>query len=105
MVGDDLATPTVRFPRDSNALKVLQRIHDEAHRFALTYHRHLRLQRMRDSMLDQVEGIGEKRKKLCFGTSAPVARLRRACPESIAAIPGIGPIMARAIHEKLARKA
>jgi excinuclease ABC subunit C len=53
----------VRLPRQSEALYLLQRIRDEAHRFAITYHRELRGKRMTVSVLDGVPGLGEVRKK------------------------------------------
>ncbi len=92
-----------RLPLDSAALKVLQQIRDEAHRFALTYHRRLRMRRIRDSALDEVEGIGEKRKELLLSRFGSVDRLRRASEADIASVPGIGPAMARAVRETLER--
>ena len=95
----------LRLPQNSNALKVLVQIRDEAHRFALTYHRHLRLKRIRESMLDEVEGIGEKRKKLLLKQFGSVARLRKASEEDIAHVRGIGAAVARGIKEALGASA
>ncbi|MCZ6567948.1 MAG: helix-hairpin-helix domain-containing protein, partial [Actinobacteria bacterium] len=53
----------IRIPRDAEALYLLQQVRDEAHRFAVTYHRQLRSKSMVDSVLDDVPGIGPKRKK------------------------------------------
>ena len=92
----------VRLPRDSAALKVLQRLRDEAHRFALTYHRRLRARRLRESVLDEIPGLGEKRKQALLSHFGSVQRLRRATAEEIAgAAPGIGPHIAAAVREAL----
>lgn len=89
----------VRLPENSNALKVCKQIRDEAHRFALTYHRRLRMKRLRESILDDVPGIGQKRKELVLGHFGSIARLRRASVEDLTAIPGVGPAMAGLIKE------
>ncbi len=91
----------VRLPRDSAALQVLQRIRDEAHRFALTYHRKLRSQRIKESMLDEIPGIGAKRKQQLLAHFGSVARLRRASEEDIAQVPGFGKEMARLVKDVL----
>ena len=91
----------IRLPPDSNALKVLVQIRDEAHRFALTYHRSLRLKRIRESMLDEIEGIGEKRKNLLLKHFGSVARLRKVPEEEIAKVPGVGAAVARVVKEAL----
>ena len=61
----------VKLPRDSQALKLMQRIRDEAHRFAITYHRKLRRARNLKSELDSVAGIGVKRRTELLKPSAP----------------------------------
>jgi excinuclease ABC subunit C len=76
-------------------------IRDEAHRFALTYHRSLRLKRIRESMLDEIEGVGEKRKKLLLKHFGSVARLRKVSEEDIAKVRGIGATVARLVKEAL----
>ncbi|MDP6526454.1 MAG: excinuclease ABC subunit UvrC [Kiritimatiellia bacterium] len=91
----------IRLPRDSNALKVLQRLRDEAHRFAITYHRNLRNKRIRESALDGVVGIGTKRKLEILRHFGSVHRLIKASEEDIAAVPGIGPAMAHTIRRTL----
>ncbi len=68
----------VRIPRDEPALHLLQRVRDEAHRFAVTYHRQLRGKRMIDSILDDVEGIGPTRKKALIREFGSVKQLRAA---------------------------
>jgi excinuclease ABC subunit C len=91
----------LRFASDSPALRVIQQIRDEAHRFALTYHRKLRAQRIQESVLDDIEGIGRKRKEKLLAHFGSVERLRRATPEQLAAAPDIGPKMAALIHAAL----
>jgi excinuclease ABC subunit C len=83
----------IRIPRDEEALYLLQTVRDEAHRFAITYHRGLRSKRMVDSILDEVEGIGPTRKKALlkrFGSlkrirDASIEELARTLPEAVAA--------------------
>jgi excinuclease ABC subunit C len=96
------AQAPIRLPAGSAALHVCQRIRDEAHRFALTYHRRLRLKRLRESLLDEVPGIGEKRKEQLLTHFGSMARLRRASAEDIQSVPGVGPAMAGMIKETLA---
>lgn len=93
--------PPLRLPRDSRALQVLQRLRDEAHRFALTYHRALRSRRIRDSVLDEIPGIGEKRKHQILQHFGSVQRLGGASVAEIAEIPGIGLKMAATIKDAL----
>ena len=93
--------PPLRLDRNNPALKVLQRIRDEAHRFAITYHRNLRNRRLRESALDKIPGIGAKRKELLLSTMGSVQRIAKASVHDIAAIPGIGPAMAQTIHDAL----
>ncbi len=91
----------LRFAPDSPALRVLQQIRDEAHRFALTYHRKLRAQRIRESVLDDIEGVGEKRKEQLLAYFGSVDRLRRATEAELAAAPNIGPKFAALIYSVL----
>jgi excinuclease ABC subunit C len=99
---DDPGVEPLRLPRDSAALKMIQQLRDEAHRFALDYHRTLRNRLMRDSLLDQVEGIGDKRKALLLKTFGSVRRMSRVSEQELAAVPGVGPVMAKTIRETLA---
>jgi excinuclease ABC subunit C len=80
----------LHLPRRSPALKLLQSIRDEAHRFALRYHRTLRGRRLTASALDDVPGVGPARKARLLRTFGSVDALRAASEEEIAAIPGIG---------------
>jgi excinuclease ABC subunit C len=88
-------------PRASEALFVLQHIRDEAHRFAITYHRQKRAKRALVSPLDEVPGVGPARKKALLKRFGSLARLRDATSDEIAATPGIGPELAHAIHDRL----
>ncbi|HMO50923.1 MAG TPA: excinuclease ABC subunit UvrC [Kiritimatiellia bacterium] len=103
-VATDFSTPPIRLPADSNALKVLQRLRDEAHRFSISFHRSLRAKRIRDSALDEVEGIGAKRKELLMKHFGSVRRMARVSVEEIAAVPGIGPVLAASIKESLSAR-
>lgn len=94
-------SPPLQLKRTDPALKVLQRIRDEAHRFAITYHRNLRNRRLRESILDSIPGVGEKRKEQLLQTFGSVRRIQQAGPERIAAVAGIGPALARTIHQAL----
>ena len=73
-------------PRDQPALHLLQRVRDEAHRFALMYHRQLRGKRMIDSILDDVYGIGPARKKALIREFGSVKQLRNADVERLARV-------------------
>ncbi|MCV7222738.1 excinuclease ABC subunit UvrC [Mycolicibacterium elephantis] len=88
-------------PRHSDGLYLLQRVRDEAHRFAITYHRSKRSKRMTASALDSIRGLGEHRRKALVTHFGSVARLREASLEEITAVPGIGVATARAVLEAL----
>jgi excinuclease ABC subunit C len=85
------------FPRNSEGLYLLQRVRDEAHRFAIAYHRSKRSKRMTASALDSVRGLGESRRKALVTHFGSVARLKDATVEEITAVPGIGVSTARAV--------
>ncbi|MEI6150440.1 MAG: excinuclease ABC subunit UvrC [bacterium] len=91
----------LRLATDSRALYILQRARDEAHRFALDYHRRLRARRIRESVLDEIPGIGSKRKAALLEHFGSVARLRRATPEELSRLPGVGLSMAKDILKRL----
>jgi excinuclease ABC subunit C len=79
----------IRIPRDEEALHLLQRVRDEAHRFAITYHRRLRGRSMIDSTLDDVPGIGPTRKKALLRRFGSLKRIREASREELGeALPG-----------------
>ncbi|MGB3895706.1 MAG: excinuclease ABC subunit UvrC [Mycolicibacter sinensis] len=88
-------------PRQSEGLYLLQRIRDEAHRFAITYHRSKRSKRMTASVLDAVPGLGEHRRKVLISHFGSVARLKKATVEELTSIPGIGAATAAAVLEAL----
>jgi excinuclease ABC subunit C len=92
----------VILPRTSEALYLLQRVRDEAHRFAITYHRQRRSAGMTASALDGVPGLGETRRKALLRRFGSVKRLRAASVEEIAAVPGLGRRTAEAVHAALA---
>jgi len=91
----------LRIARSSEALFVLQHLRDEAHRFAVTYHRSRREKRALASPLDEIPGVGPARKKALLRGFGSLARLQRASEEEIAATPGVGPALARTVHERL----
>jgi len=91
----------LRLPRRSPALQLLMRVRDEAHRFAVTYHRTLRARAARGSALERIPGLGPKRRALLLRHFGSVARLRRQPVESIAALPGIGERMAERIVRRI----
>lgn len=95
--------PPLRLPLNSPGLRVLRGIRDEAHRFALTYHRSLRDRRIRESLLDDIPGIGEKRKHILLTHFGSVERLRKASVDDIAKAPGIGKTFAQTVHQTLHR--
>jgi excinuclease ABC subunit C len=93
----------VILPRTSEGLYLLQRIRDEAHRFAITYHRQKRSKRMVASELDAVPGLGQTRRTALLKHFGSVRKLRQAAPEEIAAVPGMGPRTAAAVVAALHR--
>jgi excinuclease ABC subunit C len=96
------ALPLV-LPPDSGALRLLQRIRDEAHRFANTYHQLLMKKRIGESILDDCPGVSQNRKNLLLRKFGSVNRLRKASVEQIAATEGIGPKLAEDVHRFLER--
>jgi excinuclease ABC subunit C len=96
---------SILLPPGSQALFLVQRIRDEAHRFANTYHQSLRGKRSLESSLDQVPGIGARRKKDLLRNFGTVSAIRRASLEEVAAVPGIGLKTATAIKDHLGESA
>jgi excinuclease ABC subunit C len=88
-------------PRASEALYLLQRVRDEAHRFAITHHRSRRSSAMVESVLDAVPGLGEIRRKAVLKHFGSLRKLRAAEVDAIAEVPGIGPRTAAAIKAAL----
>ncbi len=89
----------VRLPENSPALKMLQRLRDEAHRFAVTYHRQLRGKRNLKSMLEEIEGIGAVRRRELLRAFGSVERIREAGLEELAAVPGMNRRAAQAVYD------
>src|SRR5690625_1762507 len=88
-------------PRNSEALYMLQRLRDEAHRFAISFHRKKRAKSMVYSVLDDVPGLGPARRKALLKHFGSVKRIRQAQVEDIAQVPGIGPVIAADIAKTL----
>ena len=92
----------VILPRTSEGLYLLQRVRDEAHRFAITHHRSRRSKSMVESLLDDVPGLGEVRRKTLIKYFGSLKKLRAATVDDIAEVPGIGRTTATAIAEAVA---
>ena len=97
---DGIDSP-IRFPDGSAVLSVLKQIRDEAHRFALTYHRKLRSKKIRESVLDEIPGVGKKRKEIILKHFGSIRRLEQASANDLAGVPGIGPQLAQVIRDEL----
>lgn len=91
----------VMLPKDSVALQLLQRIRDEAHRFAITYHRSLHGKRMNESILTEIDGIGKKKSAELLKKFGSVENIRRASDEEIASVDGFSLKSAMALKENL----
>ena len=91
----------ILLPATSPALYLVQRLRDEAHRFAITYHRDLRAKKSVRSAFDDLPGVGPKRKRELLKVFGSIKRVRDAPVEQIAAVPGIGPALAARIKATL----
>jgi excinuclease ABC subunit C len=91
----------IRLPRQSEALYLLQRIRDEAHRFAITYHRELRGKRMTKSVLDDVPGLGPVRRKRLVKELGGVAAVKNASLDELKRLPWLPDAVADAVHDKV----
>ena len=91
----------VELPLNSPGLLLLRRLRDEAHRFALTYHRKIRDKRMNGSAIEEIPGIGPRRKRLLLRSFGSVEAIRRASVEEIAAVPTMTKSLAERIREYL----
>ncbi len=94
----------IRIPRSSEALYVLQHVRDEAHRFAIGYHRQRREASLRRSILDEVAGVGRTRKTALLKWFGSIDAMRRATVDEIRAVPGIPRHLADEIHRKLQKE-
>ena len=90
----DDGRPDVVLPRDGEALMVITRLRDEAHRFAITYHRSLRDRTIRESVLDAVPGIGEAKKVKLLKAFRSIYGIARASEDEIASVAGVGAAVA-----------
>jgi len=97
----DQADPVI-LPRTSEGLYLLQRLRDEAHRFAIAYHRQKRGKAMTASALDDIPGLGQTRRKALVAKFGSVKRLRSATAQEIATVPGIGLKTAQTVVAALA---
>ncbi|KAB1503682.1 excinuclease ABC subunit UvrC [Corynebacterium sp. 320] len=102
---EELWVPGEEYPvivaRNSQALYLVQQIRDEAHRFAITFHRQQRSARMRRSVLDDIPGLGPQRRAQLVKAFGSVAKVKSASVDDICAVPGFGPALATAIVEAL----
>jgi len=89
--------------RPSEGLYLLQRVRDEAHRFAITYHRQRRSRSMTESLLDGVPGLGDTRSKALLARFGSLKRLRAASVEDVQTVPGIGRRTAESVVAALHR--
>ncbi len=88
-------------PRTSSALKLLQTVRDEAHRYAISYHRLLRKKRTLESVLDNIKGIGPSKRRALLNHFGTMTKLREASLEAIADVPGFSLKLAQAVFEFL----
>jgi len=93
-------TPVI-LPAGSTLLQLLQRIRDEAHRFAVDYHRRLRRQSATHSRLEEIPGIGPQRRTALLKHFGSLEQLYRASEEELAAVPGISRVLAERIYREL----
>ncbi len=91
----------VIMPRTSEGLYLLQRVRDEAHRTAISFHRKRRGKRQTSSALDAIPGLGPARAKALLSAFGSVRGIRAALPSDLESVPGIGPALAAAIHDAL----
>ena len=91
----------ITLPFNSEALHILQRIRDEAHRFALTYHQNIRARNLKSSILDSIPGVGSARRKALIRRFGSVAGIKKASLEDLLTVPGITRPVAEAIKEAL----
>lgn len=96
----DFPTPII-LPKNSRALQLLMRVRDEAHRFAVNYHKKLRSKEIEGSKLDQIPGVGPKRKARLIRYFGSLDQVQKASVEEIGEVKGINRNLARIIHQKL----
>lgn len=100
---EEIFLPGESLPLNTDAeqpgIQLLRRLRDEAHRFAVSFHRQQRSDRMRRSRLDEIPGLGQHRQKQLLATFRSIDYLREATPEQIATVPGIGPHLAQQVYD------
>lgn len=100
---EEIFLPGESFPLETDAeqpgVQLLRRLRDEAHRFAVTFHRQQRTTRMRRSSLDEIPGLGHHRQKLLLAEFRSIDYIREASPEQLAKVPGIGMSIAKQIYQ------
>ena len=94
----------LRLPRHHEGLRLLQRLRDEAHRFANDFNAELRSRKLRESLLDEVPGLGPSRKAALLARFGSIQALRKASADQLAETPGVGPALAARVTETLRRK-
>lgn len=95
----------LRLPRHHEGLRLLQRLRDEAHRFANDFNAELRSRKLRESLLDEVPGLGPSRKAALLARFGSIQAIRKASPDQLATTPGVGPALAARVAETLSRRA
>ena len=95
------ASEAIPLPPTSSATHLLQRIRDEAHRFAVTYHRKLRGQEMVSSVLDEIDGIGDARKRALLRHFGGLEKIQQATLEELERVPELGKVLARKVFNRL----
>ncbi len=93
----DPAQPPIRLPKDSTALRILQQMRDEAHRFAITYHRKTRGHEALSSKLDEIQGVGKEKRSLLLDHFKTFERIKNASMEELEAVPSLGKNTAKAV--------
>jgi excinuclease ABC subunit C len=91
----------IELPMNSPGLLLLRKLRDEAHRFALSYHRKLRDKRMAGSVLDEIPGVGPRRRRLLLRTFGSIEAIRRATVEELAAVPTMTKLLAERVRDYL----
>jgi len=102
-LGSAPTTPVI-LPKDSVALQLLQRVRDEAHRFAITFHRNLRSKHLSESALREIEGVGEKTANALIKQFGSVEEIKRKTPEELAELKGMSVEKAKHILDALNKK-
>ena len=92
---------SVKLSKDDDCLKLLQKVRDEAHRFAITFHRSLRKKKQVTSVLDEIEGLGKVKKENLIAKFKSVKRMKKATADELVTVSGITPKLANEIIEKL----